>query len=386
MRPTAFPFPSAAAAAAAALILMLALPGPAAVAGTPAGVIDTSAGPVRVETMAEGLDEPWSLAFLPDGRFLVTERGGRLGLYPAAGGEGRPVAGLPEVFARGQGGLFDVLVPRDFAQSRELLISYAGVFPEGGATVLAAARLDGDRLEGLHVLWQMAGPTGAGVHFGGRLAELADGTLLLSIGERGEFDPAQDPAAARGKVLRLNRDGSAPADNPFPQGPIPQIFTLGHRNPQGLTVDAGGTIWEREHGARGGDEINRLRPGANYGWPVIAYGVNYDGSPIGRGRAAPGMEQPAHYWDPSIAPSGHMVYSGRLWPGWAGDHFLGSLKFDYLARLDPDSPGPGGWAEERIASPATGRVRDVREAPDGAIWMISVGRGAVYRLTPAPGP
>lgn len=194
--------------------------------------------------------------------------------------------------------------------------------------------------------------------------------------------PAQDRAAARGKVLRLNRDGSAPADNPDPKGPLPQMWTYGHRNPQGIALDGEGRVWESEHGAQGGDEINLLEPGRNYGWPVIAYGKNYDDSPIGQGRAKDGMEQPRHYWDPSIAPSGHMIYSGRLWPDWKGDHFLGSLKFDYVSRMDPDAKGPGGWAEERIAGPGTGRVRDVREAPDGAIWFLSVQEGAVFRMAP----
>lgn len=347
-----------------------------------ASTLETSAGPVEVTAVVQGLDEPWSLAFLPDGRFLVTERGGAMTLYPAGGGGGVRLAGLPKVWAEGQGGLFDVLVPRDFAEKGEILFAFAAPAKGGASTALAAARLGADGLSDLRVIWTMPNPTESPVHFGGRLAELPDGTILLTIGERGEGMPAQDKAAARGKVLRMNRDGSAPADNPDATGPLPQMWTYGHRNPQGLALDGEGRVWESEHGAQGGDEINLLEPGRNYGWPVIAYGKNYDNSPIGEGRAKEGMEQPRHYWDPSIAPSGHIVYSGKLWPEWKDDHFLGSLKFDYVSRMDPDTKGPGGWAEERIQGPETGRVRDVREAPDGSIWFLSVTEGAVFRMAP----
>lgn len=362
-----------------ALALSAVIPAPVAAR---AATIDSSAGPVEVTPVVTGLEEPWSLAFLPDGRFLVTERGGAMTLYPGAGSKGVPLAGLPPVWAVGQGGLFDVMVPRDFAETGEILFSYARPAGGGASTVLAVARLEGDALRDPRLIWTMAGPTDSAVHFGGRLAELPDGTILLTIGERGEGMPAQDRALPRGKVLRMNRDGSAPADNPDPQGPLPQLWSYGHRNPQGLALDGEGRVWESEHGARGGDEINLIAPGQNYGWPVIAYGRNYDGSPIGTGQAKQGMEQPRHYWDPSIAPSGHIVYSGRLWPEWQGDHFLGSLKFDYVSRLDPDAKAPGGWAEERLAGPETGRVRDVREAPDGAIWFLSVTQGAVFRMAP----
>jgi glucose/arabinose dehydrogenase len=346
--------------------------------------METSLGTLEVTRMASGLEEPWSLAFLPDGSFLVTERDGRLRHVAAGGGEGVEVLGLPPVFARGQGGLFDVLVPRDFAETGELLFSFA--YPAGGGaggTALAAARLEGDDLRDFHVLWAMPEVSGEGRHFGGRLVEAADGTIFLTIGDRGtgpEGMEAQDPARREGKVVRLNRDGTVPADNPFADGPAPEVYALGHRNPQGATLDPEGRLWVSAHGAQGGDEIDLVLPGVNYGWPVVTYGRDYDGSPIGEGTTKPGMEPPAHYWDPSIAPSGHMIYSGRLWPEWAGDHFIGSLKFDYIARMDPDTPGPGGWAEERLAAPETGRVRDVREAPDGSIWFLSVYEGAVYRI------
>lgn len=343
-----------------------------------------SAGEVEITRLAAGLEEPWSIGFLPDGGVLVTERAGRLRHYaPGAlpGGEGRPVEGVPEVHARGQGGLFDVLVPRDFAETREILLSFA--MPQGGGgagTALGAGRLsqDGTRLEDFRILWQMAEGTSGGRHFGGRLVEAGDGTIFLTLGDRGAGPRAQDPAAPNGKVVRLTREGAPAPDNPDPSGPLPELWSLGHRNPQGAALDAQGRLWLSEHGARGGDEVNRVEPGRNYGWPVISYGVDYDGSPLGEGTEKAGMEQPAHYWDPSIAPSGHVIYSGRLWPDWAGDHFVGSLKFDYIARLDPES----GWEEEALRDAATARVRDVREAPDGALWFLSVGNGALYRIAP----
>ncbi|MGL4308974.1 MAG: PQQ-dependent sugar dehydrogenase [Paracoccaceae bacterium] len=352
------------------------------------GALETSAGDVRIERITDGLAEPWSLTFLPDGRFLVTERDGRLTLFSQGGGDGQAVTGLPEIHVEGQGGLFDVVAGRDFTTSRRLYISYAA--PQGRAgsgTALASATLsqDGTQLDDLKLLWVMPEGTGGGRHFGGRIVEAPDGHIFLTIGERGDAPQSQNPAALNGKVIRLLPDGNLPQDNPFiGQADVrPEIWSLGHRNPQGATLDANGQLWVSEHGARGGDEVNRVVAGANYGWPVITYGTDYDGSTIGTGTEAPGMEQPAHYWDPSIAPSGHIIYSGKLWPDWQGDHFLGSLKFGYLSRLDPDGSGPGGWAEERLRSPETGRIRDVREAPDGSIWFLSVERGAVFRITPA---
>jgi len=334
-----------------------------------------------VDPVAAGLVEPWSLAFLPDGGFLVTERGGQLWRFDSSGLR-QEVQGVPKVFAKGQGGLFDILVPRDFASKGEVFLSFARPQGPGGAagTALARARLAAGALEDLALIWEMPPGTSGTHHFGGRIAEAPDGTLFLSLGERGLFDPAQDPGALLGKIVHVTRDGAPVADGPFADGTHPEIYTLGHRNPQGLAFDATGQLWASEHGAMGGDEVNRIEPGRNYGWPVIAYGRNYSGTKIGEGAAKPGMEQPVHYWDPSIAPSGHMIYSGRLWPGWEGRHFLGSLKFDYIAILDPTD----GWSETAIVTPETGRVRDVREAPDGTIWFLSVTRGAVYRLTPAP--
>ncbi len=351
--------------------------------GARAGEIDTAAGRVSITPVLTGLDEPWSLAFLPGGGFLVTERGGRL-LHVEAG-RVQPVAGLPEIEVDGQGGLFDVLVPRDFAATREVFLSYAAPQGRDSGTALARAGLsqDGSQLEGLRVLFAQAPGSSGGRHFGGRILEGADGHLFLTIGDRGDDDSAQDPASHNGTVVRLNRDGSVPAGNPFAgqPGARREIWSYGHRNPQGAALDAEGRLWVHEHGARGGDEVNLVLPGANYGWPVIAYGRHYTGLPIGEGTHKEGMEQPALYWDPSIAPSGMAVYSGRLWPEWAGDMFVGSLKFDMIARLERDGEG---WREaERLAAPETGRVRDIREAPDGSLWFLSVHEGAVFRMAPA---
>lgn len=355
----------------------------AAAAGLPAGALGTSAGEVEITRMADGLNEPWALAFPPDGGFLVTLRAGEL-RYVDPDGESLSVAGVPQVAATGQGGLLDILLPRDFAMTREVYLSFSKPQAAGAGTALGVGRLaeDFSRIENFRVIFEMRPGSSGGRHFGSRIVEAPNGPLLLTIGDRGDRDAAQDLSLHNGKVVRLNRDGSVPPDNPFVDQPgaLPEIYSLGHRNPQGAAFDAEGALLVNEHGARGGDEVNRVESGRNYGWPVISYGTHYDGSPIGEGTEKGGMEQPLTWWDPSIAPSGMMVYSGRLFPDWEGDVFVGSLRFDYLARLDPDE----GWAEERIEAPETARVRDVREAPDGSIWFLSVGNGAAYRMAPAP--
>lgn len=347
----------------------------------PLAALESAAGPLQLDQIAAGFDEPWAIGFLPDGAVLVTERAGGLTRI-GTDGETARVGGVPDVAANGQGGLLDILVPRDFAQSRELFFSFAKAQGRGEGTALGVARLseNGRRLEGFRVLFEMRAGSEGGRHFGSRLVEAADGTLFMTIGERGEGMPAQALDRHQGKIVRLNRDGSVPSDNPFVgiSGALPEIWSLGHRNPQGAALDSSGQLWVTEHGAAGGDEVNRIERGTNYGWPVISYGVDYDGSRIGEGTAKAGMAQPAFYWDPSIAPSGLMIYSGKLWPDWRGDFFTGSLKFDHIARLDPAQ----GFAGEELAAPETGRVRDVREAPDGSIWFLSVTQGALYRMTP----
>lgn len=344
-----------------------------------AATVDTSAGPLRVEAMATGLDEPWAIGFLPDGSVLVTERAGRLLLM--RDGQASEVSGLPEVFDSGQGGLLDVMVPRDFTESREVWLSFAMPVDGGGATAVGSGRLspDGTALEGFSVHWRGEGVRG-GRHFGSRIVEGIDGTIFVTTGDRGTGPggmEAQDPMRPEGKVIRLNRDGTPAATFP---GHLAGVFTLGHRNPQGAAMDAQGNIWVVEHGAQGGDELNLIEANLNYGWPVISYGQNYGGGRIGVGTEQDGMQQPVHYWDPSIAPSGLMFYQGALFPQWRGDVFTGSLNSDFISRLDPE----GGYAEERIAGPQTGRVRDIVEAPDGSIWFLSVYDGALYRLTPQP--
>jgi glucose/arabinose dehydrogenase len=274
------------------------------------------------------------------------------------------------------------MVPRDFAQSREVYLSYAKPQRGGAGTALAVARLspDGSQLEDVRTIFEIAPGSSGGRHFGSRIVEAPDGTIFLTVGDRGDDASAQDLTRHNGSVIRLNRDGSVPADNPFvgQSGARPEIWSYGHRNPQGAALDLEGNLWVNEHGARGGDEVNRVVRGANFGWPVISYGEHYSGRKIGEGTEKPGMEQPAFYWDPSIAPSGMMIYSGALWPEWRGDMFVGSLKFDYIARLD----GATVREVEQMEGPQTQRVRDIREAPDGSIWFLSVGEGAVYRMTP----
>lgn len=346
----------------------------------PSAALETSAGQVDVTEVVSGLDQPWGMAFLPSGGLLITERDGRL-LF-VNDGRAQSVAGTPDVVADGQGGLLDVMVPRDFASSREVFLSYSKRLAGGTGTALAKGRLsdDGTRLEGVTVIFEMSEGSRGGRHFGSRIVEAPDETLFLTIGDRGNRDSAQDRSVHNGSVIRVTRTGQVPADNPFvgQSGIRPEIWSYGHRNPQGAALDGAGNLWVNEHGARGGDEINRVVRGANYGWPVISYGRHYSGAKIGEGTERAGMEQPRHYWDPSIAPSGLMIYSGKLWPEWEGDIFSGSLKFDYLSRVD----GQGRGEVERIEGDETVRVRDVREAPDGSIWIMSVGNGAVYRMTP----
>ncbi len=346
-----------------------------------AQTLNSSSGPIRVEPVMRGLNGAWGLDFLPGGGFLVTEKSGRL--LHVEGAAAQDVAGVPRVVDAGQGGLLDVMVPRDFERSREVFLSYAKAQGGGAGTALAVGRLsaDGTRLSDVRVLWEMAPGSRGGRHFGSRIVEARDGTIFVTVGDRGDRPTAQDLADHAGSVIRINRDGSVPADNPFQgrAGAQPEIWSFGHRNPQGAALDPSGQLWVHEHGARGGDEINRVERGANFGWPVISYGRHYSGARIGEGTAREGMEQPALYWDPSIAPSGLAIYSGRLWPDWRGDFLVGSLKFGLISRVDGDS-----FREvERLEGPQTGRVRDIVEAPDGSIWYISEADGAIYRLTPS---
>lgn len=335
---------------------------------------------ITVTAIASGLNQPWGVAPLPEGGALVTERDGALRIV--RGGRVQRVAGTPRVAAQGQGGLLDITLARDFEATRTLFLTYAKPQPKGAGTALASARLsdDGRRLENLRLLFEAAPVASGGRHYGSRVVEAADGTLFVTIGDRGDRPSAQDRSNHNGAIVRVNRDGSVPADNPFvgQSGIQPQIWSFGHRNPQGAGLDARGRLWTAEHGARGGDEVNFIKKGANFGWPVISYGRHYSGAKIGEGAQRSGMEQPAFYWDPSMAPSGLLIYQGDMFPEWRGDMFVGSLKFDYIARLDIS--GQSAREVEQIKTSATNRVRDIVEALDGAIWFLSVGNGTLYRM------
>ncbi len=339
----------------------------------------------ETQVVADGLENPWGLAFLPDGAALVTERPGRLRLF-ADGELSEPVEGVPAVAVRGQGGLLDVAVSPAFASDGLVFLSFSEPGAGGAGTAVARARLVRDggaaRLEDVRTIFSMQKKTRTARHFGSRLVFAPDGTLFITTGDRGDGDRAQDMRDSAGAVLRLNADGSVPADNPAPQGWLAGLWSKGHRNVQGAAFDpvTGGLITV-EHGAMGGDEINRPEAGKNYGWPVISYGKDYSGAKLGVGTRAEGYEQPLHYWDPSIAPSGLAVYEGAMFPEWKGDLLIGSLKFAYLARLDRDASGTIG-AEERLVPEAFGRIRDVSVAPDGSVWLLTdEDDGAIIRLS-----
>ena len=343
---------------------------------------------VDVEVLATGLDHPWAVEPLPDGTLLVTERSGALRLV-RDGDISAPLSGVPEVAARGQGGLLDIALARDFATSRTLFLSYSAPGPNGTGTAIARARLSDDAtaLTGVEEIFRMNRFSGAGQHFGSRIAVAEDGNLFFSIGDRGEPDRAQDPNDHAGSVLRIAADGSIPADNPFAGGGgAAEIWSTGHRNPQGMDIDPEtGVLYAVEHGARGGDEVNLPEAGRNYGWPVISYGRHYSGAEIGQGTAAEGMEQPIHYWDPSIAPGGMAVYRGEMFPEWDGDLLVAALKFQLLVRLDLDPETGEVLAEERMLKGDYGRIRDVRVAPDGALLMVTdEENGALLRLSRTP--
>lgn len=364
--------------------IMVAAPvflGPAA-----AQVIESQAHRFEAVVLADGLKNPWGLAFLPDGRMLVSERPGRLRIIEEGQEMSAPVAGVPNVFARGQGGLLDVVLHPDHASNGWIYLSYALPGEDGARTAVARARLAGVALLDLERVFVAQNPASGGVHFGSRIAFGADGKLYVSVGERGSANRAQNPKNHYGTVVRLNDDGTVPADNPFVgrADALPSVFTYGHRNPQGMIRHpVRGEIWVHEHGPQGGDEINRLVAGANYGWPEVTFGRSYAGFPIGEGSAKAGMEPPLHHWTPSIAPSGMMFYDGAAFPNWRGNLFVGSLKFRYVARLVLD--GTRVVAEERLVERAFGRIRDVRQGPDGLIYILTdESDGRLVRLQPAP--
>ncbi len=347
--------------------------------------IRSGAASFRLVRVAEGLENPWGLAFLPGGGMLVTERPGRLLLVGGDGGR-KEIRGLPQVVDRGQGGLLDVVPDPDFGRTGLVYFSYSAPGPGGTAgTAVARGRLRGTELQDVRVIFEMTKKTSAGQHFGSRLAFAPDGTLFVSTGDRGDRHRAQDLRDTAGKVLRINPDGSVPRDNPFAgrRDALPEIFSYGHRNIQGMAVNpATGEVWTHEHGPRGGDEINILKPGANYGWPVVTHGREYVGGAIGEGTGKPGIEEPLLHWTPSIAPSGMAFYSGDAFPGWKGSLFAGALAGRHLRRVVPREGGEAG--QETLLDGTIGRIRDVRQGPDGNLYLLTdERRGALYRLEPA---
>ena len=345
---------------------------------------NTTQVPARVVEVARGLERPWGLAFLPDGRMLVTERPGRLRIITRDGRVEPPLAGVPEVLAQGQGGLLDVAISPTFAQDRLVYLSYAEPGGGGAGTAVARGRLGDRGLEGVQVIWRQEPKVSGANHWGSRLVFRPDGTLFVTLGDRyGQRERAQDLSTTLGKIVRINPDGSVPKDNPFVgrAGARPEIWSYGHRNVQSAALDASGRLWTVEHGARGGDELNAPEAGKNYGWPVITYGVDYSGAKIGVGTAQPGMEQPVYYWDPVIAPSGAVFYTGDAFPEWRGNLLVGSLQPGRLVRLQI---ADGRVArEERYLGELGERIRDVRQGPDGLIYLLlDNSRGRILRLEP----
>ena len=355
-----------------------------------AQTFETDKHRIVVETLARDLNHPWGLAFLPDGGMLITERVGRLRLY-ANGRLSKPIPGVPKVWVEGQGGLLDVALDPDFDQNSTIYLSYSepsATDEDDAGTAIARARLRRApklRLEDVKVLFSQNRQSDTSRHFGSRMVMARDGRLFFTIGDRGERPRAQDPFDHAGSVLRINRDGSVPKDNPFADAKkaAPEIWSTGHRNPQGAALNpADGRLWTVEHGARGGDELNRPQAGLNYGWPVISYGRHYWGGSIGDGTHKEGMEQPVFYWDPSIAPSGLAFYDGTRFPNWRGNLFVGSLKFELLVRLEIEQGRV--TLEERMLQGAFGRIRDVRQGPDGLIYLLTDSDdGRLLRLRPA---
>ncbi|MEA2890380.1 MAG: aldose sugar dehydrogenase [Bradyrhizobium sp.] len=348
----------------------------------------SSAGPLEVQTIATGLVNPWSLAFLPDGRMLVTERPGRMRLVAAKGQLSPPLKGVPEVSASGQGGLLDVILDRSFAQNGTIYFCFSERSNGGGRTAVARTKLDdgNGRLDDVKIIFRQDGPLSSGNHYGCRIVQASDGNLFVTLGEHFTYrDEAQNLGNHLGKLIRIAPDGSAPKDNPFVgrADAKPEIWSYGHRNAQGLAVNpATGDLWEIEHGPRGGDEVNIIGKGKNYGWPVVGYGIDYNGGRIHESTARPGMEQPIKYWVPSIAPSGMLFYTAELFPKWRGSLFTGALSGRMLVRLSLDGNTITG--EERLLQNLNERIRDVRQGPDGALWLLTdSSAGRILRVSPA---
>jgi glucose/arabinose dehydrogenase len=343
----------------------------------------------EVQVVARGLDHPWAVEPLPGGDFLVTERPGRMRIVSARGNIGEPIAGVPEVMARGQGGLLDVELSPRFASDRTLWWSYSEPREDGNGTSVARGVLsaDGRRLEGVKVIFRALPSYDNSAHFGSRVVAGPDGNLYVTLGERSDRETrpqAQDLGSHLGKIVRIQPNGGAPADNPFVgrAGALPEIWSYGHRNVQSAAFDADGQLWEVEHGPRGGDELNRIEKGENYGWPLQSYGEEYSGATIDTAAGSrPGIVSPVYYWDPVIAPSGAQFYSGDLFPEWRGNLFVGALRDERLVRLVLEGGRVVG--EEHLLTDRGQRIRDVRQGPDGALYLVTdQGNGELLRLVP----
>lgn len=356
-------------------------------AGAAEPTFNSSAGPLKVETVARGLVHPWALAFLPDGRMLVTERPGRLRIVTRDGLLSSPLGGVPAVHSGGQPGLLDVALDKGFAGNRTIYFCFNET--AGNNVAVARARLDSGgtpRLDDVTIIFRQKGPAGRN-NVACRIVQTPDSNLFVSLGDHfGAKESAQTLDNHIGKIVRIQPDGGVPRDNPFVgrPGTLPEIWAYGLRNAEGLAFNpADGKLWEQEHGPMGGDEINIIEKGKNYGWPVVSYGVNYDGTPVGQGKQhAPGMQDPLWHWTPSIAPSGMAFYTGDLFPAWRGSLFNGALKFQLLSRLE--LKGDRVVKEERLLQDINERIRDVRQGPDGALYLLTDNEaGRILRVSPA---
>lgn len=339
----------------------------------------------KIVVLTDELSHPWSIAFLPNGEFLITEKQGRLRRFADGALDPIPIEGLPEIANKGQGGLLDVAVHPDFVNNQLIYFTYSASNWSGASTQLARARLVDHTLKDLEELFIAKPKSRGGRHFGSRIVFAPDGYLYLTLGDRGQRELAQELSSHTGSMIRLNHDGTVPADNPFvsQESAMPEIFSYGHRNIQGLAVQPGtGLLWSHEHGPQGGDELNIVRAGVNYGWPTITYGRNYgSGTKIGEGTEKAGMQQPVYYWVPSIAPSGMAFYKGNAFPKWNGNIFIGSLKFRHLTRLELHNETV--VHEEILLANELGRIRDVRTGPDGFLYLLTDDdNGKLVRLEP----
>lgn len=344
--------------------------------------VQSEAGAIAVENVVGGLSHPWGMAFLPDGRLLVTERTGNLRLLGSDGELSAPLPGTPEVFDQGQGGLLDVALDPEFKSNRFVYLSFAEPGDGGASTAVGRGRLQNGRIEGFQVLFRQQPTVSGANHFGGRIVFSPEGKLFLTLGERFKFEPAQDPSDTLGDIVRINRDGSVPSDNPFVDkaNAEDEIWSYGHRNVEGAAIHPQtGALWVVEMGPYGGDELNLIKPGGNYGWPVVSWGQNYDGTNIPDPPTHPRFAEPVTYWTPVISPSGITFYTGDVFPEWRGNLLIGGLTAQGIVRLEID--GQEVTHQERI--PLGARIRDVEQAPDGSVYVLTdQDDGNVWRLTP----